>query len=745
MPESLKRSSEVLDLWGGIECTVNRVRDKYFDQLELSGHANRPFDIDRVAELGIRTMRYPFLWERIAPDSLDRADWQWADERMERLSRNGMETIAGLVHHGSGPRYTDLLDPLFPQKLAEYAREFARRYPHVRYATPVNEPLTTARFSTLYGHWYPHRQSSADFARALLNQCVATRAAMAAMREFIPDLQLVQTEDLGRVYSTPRLAYQASFENRRRWLTFDLLCGRVDDAHPMWKYLATDRDAISTLRSLAEQPCAPDILGANYYVTSDRFLDDRLHHHDESQIGGNGRHRYADLEAVRATHEGIAGHAAILEEAWQRYNIPVAITEVHLGCTREHQVRWLSSAWEGARAARSRGCDVKAVTAWALFGSYGWDSLVTQEPFKFECGAFDARFSEDHETGLARAIRELATTGECHDPVAQMPGWWEKETRLSVAPVSVTRQPGVTPKALGASPNRPIDRQTILITGAGGTLGRAFSRLCEERGIDAIAFRRNELDICSAAAVRRALDSVKPWAVINAAGYVRVDDAECDRAACYRGNAMAVGVLAAECARVGIPLMTFSSDLVFDGRKNSPYVESDRVSPLNAYGASKAAAEICALSGHPDSLIIRTSAFFGPWDASNFVSVALSSLAKGLPFQAAKDAVVSPTYVPDLVNASLDLLVDGAGGIWHLANHGAVSWSDLAKEAAARAGFSADLIHEINENENGKPARRPLYSVLGSERGQLLPSLDDAIGRYFGEASLPTMNAVPTW
>jgi dTDP-4-dehydrorhamnose reductase len=690
-------------------------------------------------------MRYPFLWERIAPDSVDRADWKWADERMERLGRNAIEPIAGLVHHGSGPRNTDLLDPLFPRKLAEYAGEFARRYPHIRYVTPINEPLTTARFSTLYGHWYPHRQSSPDFARALLNQCLATRSAMTAMREFIPELQLVQTEDLGRVYSTPRLEYQAAFENRRRWLTFDLLCGRVDDAHPMWGHLAVDRDAIATLQSLVEQPCPPDMIGANYYVTSDRFLDDRLHLHDASQVGGNGTHRYADIEAVRVVRHGIAGHAAILEEAWRRYDIPVAITEVHLGCTREHQIRWLTSAWEGALAARSRGCDVKAVTAWALFGSYGWDSLVTHEPFKYECGAFDSRFAEDHETGLARAIRELATAGECHDPATQMRGWWEKETRLSVSPVSVGSQPIATSEPLLAPGHRPSGRRTVIITGAGGTLGRAFSRICADRGIDAVAVRRDELDISSAADVRRVLDTVKPWAVINAAGYVRVDDAECDRAACYRGNAIAVGVLAAECAHNGIPLMTFSSDLVFDGRKSSPYVESDRVSPLNAYGASKAAAEICALSGHPDSLVIRTSAFFGPWDSSNFLSVALSTLARGLPFQASKDAVVSPTYVPDLVNASLDLLVDRAGGIWHLANQGAVSWSDFAKEAAARAGFSADLIHEINENESGKPARRPLYSVLGSERGQLLPSLDDAIGRYFGEASLPTLSTVPTW
>src|SRR5918997_1466087 len=155
-----------LELWGGVECTVNRVGDIYIDQNELSGHAHRLSDLDLFADIGITALRYPVLWERTAPDGPERADWSWADERLGRLRELGIRPIVGLVHHGSGPRHTSLVDPAFPEGLAEFARAVAERYPWVDAYTPVNEPLTTARFSGLYGHWYPHGHDALTFARA---------------------------------------------------------------------------------------------------------------------------------------------------------------------------------------------------------------------------------------------------------------------------------------------------------------------------------------------------------------------------------------------------------------------------------------------------------------------------------------------------------------------------------------------------------------------------------------------------
>jgi dTDP-4-dehydrorhamnose reductase len=133
--------------------------------------------------------------------------------------------------------------------------------------------------------------------------------------------------------------------------------------------------------------------------------------------------------------------------------------------------------------------------------------------------------------------------------------------------------------------------------------------------------------------------------------------------------------------------------------------------------------------------MIRTAAFFGPWDDWNFVTLALRSLAEGLPVSAADDLVVSPTYVPDLVHATLDLLVDGERGIWHLANAGAVSWADLATMAARAAGLDASLVDPRPHSELGFIAPRPANVALASERGSLLPSLENALARYVAERS----------
>ena len=132
-----------------MECTVNRVGGRWFDQLVWSGHQWRDDDLERFASLGISAIRYPVLWERLAPRSLDDIDWHWTDRRLAQLNDLGLRPILGLVHHGSGPAYTSLLDPAFPEKLARFAEAVARRYPWVSDYTPVNEPLTTARFSAL--------------------------------------------------------------------------------------------------------------------------------------------------------------------------------------------------------------------------------------------------------------------------------------------------------------------------------------------------------------------------------------------------------------------------------------------------------------------------------------------------------------------------------------------------------------------------------------------------------------------
>lgn len=705
-----------LELWAGPECTVNRVGDEYRDQLMASGFHERLTDIDRLASLGARRLRFPVLWERTETQEPGVYDWAWSDERVQRMRELGVAPIAGLLHHGSGPRHTNLLDPDFPEKLTAYARAVAERYPHLDAYTPINEPLTTARFCALYGLWYPHRRDDAAFVRALLNQLRATVLAMRAVREVNPRAKLVQTEDLGHVESSPRLRYQAEFENHRRWLTFDLLAGRVDARHPLRAYLRNHGASEQELQAFLDQPCPPDIVGINCYVTSERFLDERVWLYPPELRAGNGRDHYVDVELARVHGRHIGGFAARLREAGERYGLPLAITEVHLGCSREEQMRWLQQAWIAAREVRAEGRDIRAVTAWAAFGAYDWDSLLTRSTGRYEPGLWDVSSGLPRPTALATLARQLAEGEEPADPLLAGPGWWQRELRLHYP-------------AHGDLQALPVAGRPMLITGATGTLGQAFARFCELRGLPYKLLSRTEMDIADAGSVALALERWQPWALINAAGFVRVDDAEREPRQ-WRENVTGPVVLAQECARRDVRLMSFSSDLVFDGAKASPYIETDAPAPLNAYGRAKLHAERQVLEHEPGALLIRTAAFFGPWDRHNFVALTLESLRRGERWGAAEDQCVSPTYVPDLVQSALDLLVDGEHGIWHLSNRGAVSWARFARMAAEAAALDTRLVKGLPTLELGHVAPRPRYSALGSERAPLMPSLEDALDRY---------------
>lgn len=428
MPEGSK-----LQLWGGLECTVNRVGDTWMDQMERCGHHERPEDFEHIAALGFKTLRYGLHWERFCKAGT----LEIFAEPLAQMARLGMEPIAGLVHHGSGPAETDLLDPRFPEKLASYARRLAERFPDLRMFTPVNEPQTTARFSALYGHWYPHHRSFGGYARALLNQAKASVLSMRAIRAVRPDALFVSTEDGGKTWSTPPLRDLCEEREHRRWLGLDLLCGRVDRAHPLYPYLQSHGIPESEILWFVDNPCPPDIIGLNYYLTSDRFLDHRVWNYPDWMAGGDtGDEPLVDVEAVRLRKGGIEGIQGLLTEAWDRYGIPVAITECHLGGGWEGDpVRWLGEVWREAQQARAQGVDVAAVTVWSLLGSWDWCSLVTCDNGDYEPGVFDIRSGHPEPTALAEAVRCVANGRPV--PVAGE-GWWRHPARFIFEPVSET-------------------------------------------------------------------------------------------------------------------------------------------------------------------------------------------------------------------------------------------------------------------------------------------------------------------
>lgn len=266
----------------------------------------------------------------------------------------------------------------------------------------------------------------------------------------------------------------------------------------------------------------------------------------------------------------------------------------------------------------------------------------------------------------------------------------------------------------------------ILITGASGTLGQALARECEARDLPYVLTSRRDVDIASEAAVLRWCADREPSAIINACGYVRVDDAETDVFRCWRDNVVGAERLATAAALRDIPFVSFSSDLVFDGLSSQPYVEDDVPHPLSVYGRTKAAAETAVLQRHASALVIRTAAFFGA-DSFNFVSNTIAALRAGQIVHAASDAVVSPTYVPDLAAATIALLLDRHTGLRHVANAGAVTWAEFARLVADKLALNQSLIEATPLAGLALRAPRPHFSVLASQCGTGLRGLDEAL------------------
>jgi len=713
-----------LDIWAGLECTRNRVHEKYFDQCEKNGHYQRLQDFDLFAEIVVEKIRYPCLWERVSPDNCLQKKWEVLDETLEQVRKKKINIIAGFLHHGSGPRYTNLLDPNLPEMLADYAREFALRYPWITEYTPINEILTTTRFSCLYGHWFPHHKSEKSFFKALFIQCKATVLAMREIKKVMPHAKLIQTEDLGKCQSTEQLQYQCEFENERRWLTFDILCGKFDSNHPLYNWALAAGADVKDIEWARENYYVPDVLGINHYLLSNRFLDHRLELYPEEFHGGNGIENYADVGAVDTGAIELPDPAEILLETWDRFKIPIAVTEAHARGYREEQMRWFYHMYKSCLNAQEKGANIIAITAWSLLGTYDWNSLCTKEEFFYEPGVYDLRSSDGSPmpTGLTRLIRELSTTGESEIALLDVKAIWHTPRRILFAP-----QPGA--HSMLSSEGKPL-----LITGATGTLGKTFAKICRERNMPFIILSRTEMDICDLKNVRETLEEMQPWAVINAAGYVKVDEAEYEKELCYMANVHGPTNLAMACRELKIPMLTFSSDLVFGGDQTQPYHEEDAPSPLNTYGHSKAFCEEKVLAVYPEALIVRSSAFFGPWDEFNFVTQTLQKIKNNKEIIVASDVKVTPTYLPDLANASLDLLIDGASGVYHLTNKGEVTWAELARTIAGKAnefyGINTATIIEKRMEEISL-AKRPKYSCLTSIRGFELPPLEDAISRYF--------------
>lgn len=259
---------------------------------------------------------------------------------------------------------------------------------------------------------------------------------------------------------------------------------------------------------------------------------------------------------------------------------------------------------------------------------------------------------------------------------------------------------------------------SVVITGGRGMLARAVADALKTRGHAFTALGRGSLDITNEQHVRDLFRKTAPTLLINCAAHTKVDlcEDEVEKAAAINGRAL--GLLGAAAREHGTFVVHFSTDFVFDGTGTRPYQPHDPVNPLSAYGRSKLLGEReIQASGCHQWLILRTSWLYGRGGAS-FPRTIVERARQGAPLRVVNDQIGSPTYTPDLAQATLDLLDRGTNGIWHVCNSGSTSWFDFARGALEEFGVPAS-ISPISTADwvalRPKQAHRPAYSVLDVE------------------------------
>lgn len=276
----------------------------------------------------------------------------------------------------------------------------------------------------------------------------------------------------------------------------------------------------------------------------------------------------------------------------------------------------------------------------------------------------------------------------------------------------------------------------LLVTGAGGMLGRDVVVAARERGHEVIALGHGELDVTDAAGVREAFERARPELVVNCAAWTDVDGAEADPEGALAVNGHGAAHVASAAAAIGAQLVHVSTDYVFAGDARRPYVESDETGPRSQYGRSKLAGEQAVAGASPAAAIVRTSWLFGV-GARNFVETMLGLAAGGgEQVSVVTDQVGCPTFTGHLGGALVELAARRAQGILHAAGSGHCSWNEFALEIFARAGVDCAVL-EARSEDLARPAPRPAWSVLGSERADrvVLPPWQDGLAAYLAERS----------
>ena len=276
-------------------------------------------------------------------------------------------------------------------------------------------------------------------------------------------------------------------------------------------------------------------------------------------------------------------------------------------------------------------------------------------------------------------------------------------------------------------------RRAALVLGAHGQLGEALTTGLAT-SFQVVARSRAEADITDPHAVRAVVREVSPHVVFNCAAYTNVDGAEREPSLALAINAVAIRTLAELAAERDLTLVHYSTDFVFDGETSRPYIETDPPNPRGAYAVSKLLGEWLATDA-PRHYVLRVESLFGGPRAKSSVDRILDGLLSGVEVRAFADRTVSPSYVDDVVTATMALVERGSPyGVYHCVNSGHATWADLARLTAAAAGADAALVRDLPMSAANLLAPRPQFAALSNAKlageGIVMPTWQDAIRRY---------------
>ncbi|HYE86678.1 MAG TPA: NAD(P)-dependent oxidoreductase [Vicinamibacterales bacterium] len=277
------------------------------------------------------------------------------------------------------------------------------------------------------------------------------------------------------------------------------------------------------------------------------------------------------------------------------------------------------------------------------------------------------------------------------------------------------------------------ERMRILVTGAAGQLGQAM--VARLRPLHAVtAWTRAEIDLANHGAVRDAIAALRPQAILNCASYNNVDKAEDEQVAALDINAMAVGTLARAAVDAKALLVHYSTDFVFSGTATTPYTELDEPEPRSVYAQSKLIGEWLA-ADVPDHYVLRVESLFGGAHRRSSIDRIASAIRSGEPAQVFADRVVSPSFVQDVIEASLFVLHSRPEpGVYHCVNSGYATWLDVGREIAGQLGASAASLKAVSVHDVKLRAARPQFAALNNGKlaraGHTMPAWQDAIRRY---------------